>query len=215
MSTTDRYVSVDGHNVQHLYALIPPNGPWVVECVLDDKVTTLTGQVTVTVGKLSLTGTVDPRYSGDFSQQRKIRIVAGANGWGNTLRARHYHDDGIGVKRQTLVQDLIREAGEAVGTITLPGAVGADYVRPSGLASTSMHDVCASIPWWVGPDGQTYVGDRPTAKLEPKTFDLLTFDSALQIAEITAEDLSSFRSGRSSRATDSTGQKPSERSRSW
>ncbi len=53
MSTTDRYVSVDGHNVQHLYALIPPNGPWVVECVLDDKVTTLTGQVTVTVGKLS------------------------------------------------------------------------------------------------------------------------------------------------------------------
>src|SRR5690606_19415546 len=88
---TDIFAAVGDARISRA-RLVVGNGPWFLECDFEDD-TAIAGRVTVTLGELTLEGTVAPRHAGTHALQRKAVIVAGAAGWGSPVGPKAYHND--------------------------------------------------------------------------------------------------------------------------
>jgi len=184
---TDLFASVAGHRVTRLRLHVPNVGPWFLDAELDDD-TALAGRVAVKIGSLELSGTVDERWSGTFATSTRVRVIAGAGGWGTTLAAKSYHND-AGVRVATVCGDAAREAGETLGDFVPPGdVVGNDYVRAAGPASHVLSDTLGGVPWWVGYDGITRAGPRPSSTPKAGSFELLGFEPMTKLATLSTDD---------------------------
>jgi hypothetical protein len=183
---TDLVASVAGRPCQQFQFDEPESGAWTVHALLAESAE-LSGRVTVTLGSATLTGTVDPEASGDWSAARWVRVVGGGNGWSRTVAARAYHND-LGVKALSVAQDLARTVGETLGSFQ-PAVerVGVDWAlhEPSS-ASDVLELVAGGVPWWVDRGGVTQVKTRPTS--QPGDYRLLTFDVRSRLATLSIED---------------------------
>lgn len=158
---------------------VPEFGCWLAELTIADAVA-LSGQVSLEAGPSLLRGSVVE--SGTFALTTKSRIVAGAGGWAKRAGRKHYHND-AGVKGSTILTGLASEVGETI--IDLPDTrVGADYVRPEAPAGRTLNGLTGGL-WWVGFDGITRLGSRPSFETEA---DLISFDPRESIAELVVDD---------------------------
>ena len=151
------YASVDGHECETVTVYVPQRGVWYAECAMIEA-PELSGRVTIALGDMRLSGTVDPAQTGTRGGQLFTRIVAGAGAWGTLLAPKAYHSD-AGVQAATVAQDAAREAGETLSGAPT-GSIGVRYVRRAGPASQALSDATAGA-WWVDYDGVTQVGTRP------------------------------------------------------
>ncbi len=180
------FAAISAHRVQRLTVSVPNTGPWFADAILDESVE-LTGAVAITLGSLSLHGTVDPTASGSFGEARSLRVIGGANGWGKLLKPRDYHVEN-GVPALKVAQDAAREAGETLGRFTPASPnMGTDFVREAGPASRALQAVIGDAPWWVDYDGVTHVGPRYQAEVTSE-YSLLTFDPKTRKAVLSVED---------------------------
>lgn len=126
--------------------------------------------VTLTLADLVLVGTV--ARGGRWDGSTPLLIVGGAGGWSRVAKAKGYRN-GAGVKLGKVAGDLAFEVGETLDTAYTDRVVGSGYVRRAGPAATSMHEL-APLAWWVGEDGVTRLGARPSSSLDLASGALLT-----------------------------------------
>jgi hypothetical protein len=180
MSTVAAHISVDGVMGSHVWLIVPKKGPWFADVDLHDDAPQLTERkkVILKIGDTSLVGTI--RNAGVFADEKKVRIVAGADGWGQTVKAKPYHND-AGVKAAGVIGDVAAEVKETIGTnskVTLK----AHYAREAGVAGDIINATAAS--WWVGFDGVTQIADRSVIQPSPDDYTVLDFDGRNSIATI-------------------------------
>lgn len=148
--------------VTHARVPLPAWGIWWAEASLDEEVR-LSGRVILTVADLALSGTVMSGGPGPIGRSR-YRIAAGAGAWGKTIPARHYAND-AGVKAATVVADAASACGETLDLATVPATrLGPAYTRGEGPAARVLESIFPS-GWYVGEDGVTRIGKRPTSTL--------------------------------------------------
>jgi hypothetical protein len=168
---------------------VPQRGAWFAVCDFEGA-PDVAGSQTLTIGQMSLVGTIVSEYAGAFGEQRRCLFVGGAGQWGTFPPARAYHND-AGVKALLIAQDVAREVGETLGTFEPElERVGVDYVRDAGqLASRVLEDVIGDRLWWVGFDGVTVVGERPTpAPLVAESYRVLSYDPRARVAQLSLND---------------------------
>lgn len=187
-------LSVNGEPLLSATVRVPNFGAWWADVVFQDA-PDIDGAVTLKIGDLELTGTLDPQQNASFASQRRARILAGAGGWGTLLPARHYHND-AGVQALTIASDAAREAGETLGAFAPEAAaLGADYVRTSGPASRVLEDAIGSAAWWVGFDGQTRIGARAGSTPTARDYTVLDVEPSESLATLAVSDAASVSIG--------------------
>ncbi len=180
------FLSVGGQPAATMQLIVPAEGPWFADFVLHDEVN-VTGAVEVIVGEVSLQGTVDDRYSGNYGLSGAARVVAGANGWRDLLPAKTYHND-LRVRAEDIAQDAATEAGETLGSFAGSDlTVGVDYLRNAGPASRTLADAAGTATWWVDYDGITHVGTRTGSAIDPEL--VVDFDPAAKVATLVVDQL--------------------------
>lgn len=184
--------SVDGQRITYALIRIPYSGAWVADLDVDtDK--TITGKVETRVGNLSMTGTVDPRFSGAFAMNTKLRVVAGNGKIDAVLKAKDYAND-ASIKAQTVVADIVREAGEILDPdYSDTMRFGPHYARESAPASRLLRQMVGSR-WWVDLAGVVRIGDRPRSEV-PGDYEILDFDPRTKIATVSTDNPESIRIG--------------------
>lgn len=188
---TEPFTLLEGKRVTSLRLVAAARGPWYAECDLEDaSEITLGAKVTLKVGAQSYLGTVTPSRSGTFGEQRKVRLVGGAGGWATTLKPQHYHND-AGVKARLVAEDAARSSGEQLDLDAFAPErerLGIDYVRQSGSASRALEDAAGERPWWVGFDGKTRVGTRPSSTVPSSSYQVLSYDPRARFATLGIDD---------------------------
>jgi hypothetical protein len=123
---------------------------------------TVKGAATLVVADLTLKCTI---LSGGPAVGRSFfRAVVGAGGWGTSIPKRSYTND-AGVKLLTVLKDAATACGETLDATTVDPAatVGTYYVRRVDLACRVLEQLSPGA-WYVGEDGVTRLGARPTTK---------------------------------------------------
>lgn len=188
------FATVAGKRAVAVRLVVGNIGPWFAECELEADAE-VSGQVTLQINGASFVGTVDDTNNGVFEGSRKLRILAGGNGWWRSVDAKHYHNDAQ-VKARTVAEDAARAVGETLGDF-VPAAerIGADYVRERGPASRVLEDVIGDVPWWVGYDGVTRVGTRSSSAAATDAYEVLAYDPADRRATLGVSDVLAVQIG--------------------
>jgi hypothetical protein len=181
------FATCGGSPVERATIHVPYQGPWYADVVwLDDAPDVGSGSVTLVIGAVSFVGTIDPHHAGVFGDKRTARLVAGANGWQQSIAARGYAND-AGIKASTVAGDAANAVGETIGSFA--GGVdrlGAHYTRDSGPASRTIEDAAKGVPWWVDYSGNTQVGTRPSTPATG-TYTVLSFDPKQNLAVLSVD----------------------------
>lgn len=141
---------------------VPKTGTWtgMIEVDHDE---TLTGQVTIVIGDRTMVGTI--RRGTAFNGAGKYLVYGGAAAWQTALPAKGYQRDG-GVQLSTLLSDLARETGETVASGFADRSVGEAYVREAACASRTLGVLVGRNGWYIGDNGETVIGTRPSGNVE-------------------------------------------------
>ena len=151
---------------------VPMFGAWYADVEIETGAAPVPGsRLTLTVGDWSGVGTVLPGQVGeDFAAHPHLVIAAGV-GWDAPLPPRAYQSD-VGTRLSTVLRDLATDAGEAFAALPPDVSLGAaPVVRPGSApgAPITGRSVLLGLwragyvpPWWVGGDGLTVLGQRPT-----------------------------------------------------
>ena len=189
---SDLFASVAGQRITYAIVRIPYSGAWVADLDVDTD-TVMGGKVEIKIGALSLIGTIDPRFSGAFAMNTKLRVVAGNGKIDTGLKAKDYAND-LEIKMQTVVADIVREAGEVLdSTYSDPMRFGAHYVRQSAPASRLLRQMVGSS-WWVDLDGVVRIGERAQAEIA-EDYEVLDFDPRTKIATVSTDNPAAIRIG--------------------
>lgn len=159
------FATLNGSRVTRANIVIPAKGCFTADVWIDDA-TSITGPVTLTIGSLSLVGTVT--RGGSFTGQSSFRIIAGAGGWMKTLTARYYKHT-FGVKASAVLTDAGNEVGETV-IVKSDRTLGQYFVREQGPAARLLAQL--GDVWWIRPDGVTVIGPRDTPTIT-SAFDVM------------------------------------------
>jgi hypothetical protein len=79
MSSKDTYAAINGQRCTSVVLTVGNVGPWHADCDLESD-PDLSGRVELAIGTLKLSGTIDARTSDSFGLQRRVRVLADANG---------------------------------------------------------------------------------------------------------------------------------------
>ncbi len=180
-----------GHRVTHARVNIPAWGCWYADASIDGQVT-LSGVIELKIADLTLSGAV---ISGGPEKGRSsFRIVGGTGGWGLTIPAKSYTND-AGVKLSNVINDAAEAADEVIDTSTLPtDRVGPAWVRQSGPACRVL-ELLAPSAWYVGEDGITRLGARPTTTFKGVATRTSQVDLARGTVTLAAESIATLRPG--------------------
>lgn len=149
----------------------------------------ITGKTTFVCGGVSMACTV--MNGGAVDGYAAYRLVGGTGGWGNSVPAKPYLDDG-GVKVSTVIGDAARTVGEAVDGLPTT-RLGPHYARRVGPASQVLHAL-TPFAWRVDFDGVTRFGPRPTTEYKgdaPRT----RRSPGVNVIDLATEDLTGLVPG--------------------
>lgn len=163
---TAPFLAFNGIRANTASMLVPYAGRWVIDVTYDGDAVP-SGPAVVTLGSLTLVGTVDPNNTSVFNARVVARVVAGAGGWPRTVPPRAYHDD-LGVRRAEILAGLARDSGETIDFTGDATRLGVDFLRLADEpATTVLEAALRELPWRVDFDGVTRYGARPAAALGP------------------------------------------------
>lgn len=151
-----------GHKITSARINLPAWGRPFADVSIDGEVS-LSGQVDLVVADLALKGFV--LSGGPATGRSHFRLVGGKGGWGKTLARKSYAND-AGVKLSTILGDAANEAGETLDASSFDPSkrVGPAFVRPEAPACRVLEQLAPSA-WYVGADGVTRLGRRPSSTL--------------------------------------------------
>jgi len=182
---------VNGQAIVSGQLLIPLVGMWTADLVLAGS-GTLSGACTVTIGNLTLQGTV---YRSDqYGGQTRARLVAGGGGWRGLLTSQGY--GGGSVKLSTVLSDAASLAGEKVN-VPNDTNVGTAWVRPAAEASDILWQCVAQglIPaWYVDATGTTQAASWPASTIST-AFTVIDQKPDEGLVVIATEDYASWMPG--------------------
>lgn len=148
--------------VTHCTLHVPAWGCWYADVGLAIE-KSLSGQVTLQFADATFVGTI--MNGGAHLGRSHYRIVGGAGGWGKQVPAKAYAND-AGVKASLVLGDAAREVGETL-VVETDKTVGLAFVRHAGRASHALQEIFPA-GWYVGADGVTRTGARPSSTLKRK-----------------------------------------------
>jgi hypothetical protein len=183
---SNAYLTANGHEITRIDLHVPNSGAWWAEVDFADESPKATGRCDLRVGSVQLVGTFDAGASGLFAGTRRARVIGGAGGWQTMIPARAYHND-AGVPRLSIVQDAAASVGEQVGFFEPVGRLAVDYVRPAGSAAETIKYAAGATPWWVGFDGLTHVGSRPS--VPAGQYVLLNYNTRQRVATLDVDSI--------------------------
>lgn len=146
---------------------MPLAGAWVARIVVDADAA-LSGAVTIAIdGGTTLKGFA--RRSGDAFGRAEVLVVGGAGGLAAELGGRYYS----GAPVQTILGDIVREAGEALSSTADAGALGTylpAWTRTTARAGRQIAELLGplDVSWRILDDGTIWIGldTWPAASLD-------------------------------------------------
>lgn len=179
-----------GKVVSRARVTVPAWGlPWADVDMPDPGDVALTGRQTLVLADVSISCTVQ---SGGISNGRAAyRLVAGAGGWGTVVDAKSYTND-LGVKLATVARNVAEACGETIADAP-DTRLGPHYARANTTASLVLHELAARA-WYVGFDGVTRFGSRPTAAYAGSAA-RTRVEPALGVIELATESLAGIVPG--------------------
>jgi hypothetical protein len=171
------FAALNGTPIKRLELTIPYFGAWVASDLHLDRVVEETPAATLTLGGLTLIGTVF--RSGSFVGSGAYRVSAGA-GWSKTIPAQSYYSAG-GVKASLVLRDAARAAGETL-SLDADSTLGTHWIRLFPAPAVRVLDLVRP-DWWVRPDGVTTTGPRPSP-IVTSHFDVLPDGTALSVGRV-------------------------------
>lgn len=184
--------TLNGNRVTSARCYIPCWGASFHEVALDGEVT-LTGSVTLVVADLTIACTV---LSGGPAAGRSFYwLVAGAAGWGTPIASRSYAND-AGVKISLVLADLAVDSGETFDATTIDqkATVGVAWTRPADIGARVL-ELLFPGGWYVGEDGKTRIGSRPTSALTGAVTQVSQVDLARSTVTIASESIAGILPG--------------------
>lgn len=167
---------------------IPKWGVWFADVTLDGE-HSFTGSVELKASDLTLKGTVLTGGPDKSKSRSNFRIVGGAGGWGRIIPMASYVS---GVTVATAVADAAKAAGESV-VVTSNASISNDHwVREQGPAGLVL-DLVSPQAWYVGEDGVTRLGKRPTVQVTGVT--VLDNDATMGAVHIASESIAKLLPG--------------------
>jgi hypothetical protein len=183
------YASLSGHRVIKARVEIPAWGcPWADATI--DVSDTIDTQTSLVIGDLTMVCAVTRQASTTGS--RSARVVCGHGGWSTMVSARQYHISS-GVPLSMIVGDLARESGEVMAPYT-DSRINQWYMRPSWPASFALNDLAGPRGWYVGLDGRTVIGQRPSATVTTK-LTAVSYSGAPGVVVVAADDIAQLLPG--------------------
>ncbi|WP_052351551.1 hypothetical protein [Deinococcus pimensis] len=149
------HLTMNGRTVLSAEIDLPLTGRWSANLTLEGTSVPERGARAVLTFEdgPSMTGTIErPGPRGGFVG---VRVKGGAGGLDRTVGTRFYRD----IPARTVAEDLLRDSGERLGTVDLPGTL-TYWVRPEGTASELLAALLARTPertYRVLPDGRVSV----------------------------------------------------------
>ncbi len=184
------FAELEGERTTSVELFVGARGAWVADIELP--VTSRpSGTVTLTLGDLELSGTVDPTRSGSFQSKSRVCVVAGANGWGKTITSQHFHND-TGIKASVVANAVAAKVGETIESA--PGdVVGVDFIVAPGAASRVLNSLYPQ-GWRVDYDGKTRIGRAADSEVAG-AYDLIDFNPRHMVAELSVSTPSLIKVG--------------------
>jgi hypothetical protein len=180
-------LSINSIEVSSMRWLASWSGVWTAELLLNSDVVPSGRAVVASEEGISLSGSIDPDFSGSFGQRRYVRLIGGGAGWQKQVRSQHYHSD-VGVQLAVVASTTAAEVGEVV-TVLAPKVVGVDFARSGAEDATAAQIFTdAGVDWWVGLDGVTRVGIRPPLP-QPASLEVTAWEPELGTMRFTASAL--------------------------
>jgi hypothetical protein len=150
----------------------PARGTWVADTVTIEQPTGV-----FEVGEATWTGSIAPPGAVLDGSRYRCRIVGGKGKLGNQLRERNYNGP---VAYSRVAQDIIKDAGELAGSITVQGQAGYYERVPGMTAGQSLTELCAAAgcTWWVGRDGLVNVAaSRDASTVDELNANRIAYDA--------------------------------------
>jgi len=182
------FAEISGNRVVAGSICILALGVWYADMLLDRTVE-ISGAQTVSLGPLTMKGTVV--IGGSFTGSTRVRVIGGAAGWRLPVPAKSYQHD-LGVKKSTVIGDAARAVGETV-SIAKDGILGSAFVRQRGPASRVLNQV--GDLWYVRADGVTVIGARDASKIASE-FSVISAQLAIGQIVVATENPQDWTPGR-------------------
>lgn len=180
--------TLNGASVTRARVHVPAWGRWWADLDLAEPVEQ-SGAAALVVAGQSMSGTVVS--GGAVNGRSAYRVVGGAGGWGRTLPAKSYNDDG-GVRLRTVLGDAAAEAGETLADVPAT-LLGPYYARPSAAASELLN-LLAPQNWYVDFNGVTRIGQRP-ATIYTGTAPRVRVDPLAQVIDLAVDSIAGLVPG--------------------
>lgn len=184
------YASLGDLRLVSARLLMPAFGLWSADVQLSEDDALPAGPLTLSIGTLSLVGSV--YRTGPWAGSRGVRIVGGFGGWRLPLKARLYSDTN-GVKLSAVLRDAAAEVGEHV-VVTGDRSVGPLFARAVAPASRLLSVLVGRAGWWLDALGITRLGDRPATPITSE-FTPTAYRPELGAVTIATEDLAAWLPG--------------------
>jgi hypothetical protein len=180
------FATVNGQRIIRGSIVTPAYGMWSADLFLANDQDLGPGQVAVSVGNLSLMGSIYRQAT--FAGARWVRLVAGAGGWRNNVATKQYSLQS-GVSMRMVLTDAATEVGELMGFVP-PVTVGSQFCREAAKATRVLKQL-AGTAWYVDLLGVTQIQARPaSAILSP--FQVIDLFGGEGRASIATEDYAAW-----------------------
>lgn len=150
-----------GQNVTRLELYTPSSGQWWADIKTDSDAVLLLGTAPdITIGEATWSGgEIIAGGVGEGQATGSYRIVGGAK-WSVSPGPRSYRS-AAGVRLRTVLEDIARDCGVSVASLTLPAdrAIGTWWTRTGALPGASLLSMLAP-GWYVDRDGKTVLRAR-------------------------------------------------------
>lgn len=183
------FANLNGEHVMKCRATIPYYGAWTADVLLSLAIV-LSSPVTLSIGNLSLVGTVT--RAATFAGARGIRIVGGGGGWRKVVSSRTYQS-AAGVKISHVLGDAAAEVGEKI-SLTSDSLMGPFYIRAEQPAADLLRMFTNGL-WWMDPSGTTQVAPSRPSPTVASAFQVTGYAGAIGKVEIATEDVAAWMPG--------------------
>ena len=189
------FASVAGFQIVSGSLTIPLVGTWTADLQLAGE-ESLSGSVSVVVGNLTLAGCV--YRSESYGGQTMCRLVGGAGGWRQQVKAQGYGSSN-GIMLSTVLNDAASAAGEQIN-IANDQSIGNGYARfafdQSVASDVLWHMIGLGFlsSWYVAPSGVTMTAAWPSAAVQTP-FTVTEQKTDAGVAVIATEDYVSWLPG--------------------